>query len=89
MAWQMNKWSAPIPKTPKQRDRKRCYTIWTRYNHRYPPTGRGFRAGGKVVWLTDRELTLAHIKYPNKDFEEVLERDSLELYKKYLDQTIE
>ena len=78
----MNKWAAPIPKTPRQRDRKRCYTVWTQILNRA-------WAGGKVVWLTDRELTLAYIKYPNKDFEEVLERDSLELYKKYIDQTIE
>ena len=82
-------WAASIPQTPKQRDRKRCYTVWTRYNHRYPTTGRGWRAGGKIVWLTDRELTFARIKYPDKEFDLVLEQDRLEEYKKYLDATIE
>jgi len=48
-----------------------------------------WRTGGKVVWLTDKQLTFARIKYPRKDFEPVLERDLLELYKKYLDQTID
>jgi hypothetical protein len=46
-------------------------------------------AGGKVVWLTDTQLTFARIKYPRKKFDEVLERDRLEEYKKYLDQTVE
>lgn len=79
----MNKsWETKIPVTPKSKDRKRCYTIWTKmFHHSW--------AGGKVVWLTDRELTLAHIKYPNKKFKEILERDKLEEYKKYLDQTID
>lgn len=79
----MKPWESKIPQTPKQRDRKRCYTIWNSILG-----GRSF-AGGKVVWLTDRQLTLARIKYPHKVFDEVLERDSLEEYKKYLDQTIE
>lgn len=77
----MSKWSAPIPQTPKRCDRKRCYTIWINYKFG--------KAGGKVVWLTDKELTLARIKYPRKQFEEVLERDRLEEYKKYINQTIE
>jgi hypothetical protein len=86
----MKKWQATIPQTPKQRDRKRCYTVWTRWKVLAPHDGRaGPRTGGKVVWLTDRELTLAHIKYPNKEFDEVLERDRLEEFKKYIDQTIE
>ena len=78
-----HRFEAPIPQTPKRRDRKRCYTIWNSILG-----GRSY-AGGKVVWLTDRQLTLARIKYPRKEFVEVLERDSLEEYKKYLDQTIE
>lgn len=49
----------------------------------------GFYAGGKVVWLTDKQLTLARIQYFNMEFDELLEKDSLEAYKKYLDQTIE
>lgn len=83
----MKKWEAQIPKTLKNKQRKRCYTIWT-YILR-PIAGNEIRAGGKVVWLTDKQLTLARIKYPNKIFDPVLERDRLEEYKKYLDQTIE
>ena len=48
-----------------------------------------FRAGGKIVWLTDAQLTFARIKYPNKIFEPVLEKDLLEEYKNYLDATID
>ena len=77
----MKPWQAPIPHTPKQRDRKRCYRIYRRVGFAY--------AGGKVVWLTDKQLTLARIKYPNMEFNEILERDRLEEYKKYLDSTIE
>ena len=80
----MKPWQAPIPQTPSRRARKRCYTIWQRLASGF---GRSF--GGKVVWLTGKQLTLARIKYPNMDFDEVLEKDSLEAYKKYLDQTIE
>jgi len=80
----MKKWETPIPTTPKQRDRKRCYTVWTKIGFT-----KSFRAGGKVVWLTDKQLTFARIKYPNREFDPVLERDRLEEYKKYLDQTIE
>lgn len=78
----MKTWDAPIPNTVKSKDRKRCYTVWNKLFGR-------FRAGGKVVWLTDKQLTFSRIKYPNKDFEEVLERDRLEEYKKYIDATIE
>ena len=77
-------WQAPIPQKPKKRDQKRCYTVWN--------THRGWirgRFGGKVVWLTDKQLTFARIKYPHKEFDPVLEKDRLENYKKYLDQTIE
>jgi len=80
----MTKWSAPIPQPPRQRDRKRCYRVWKKVGF-----SKRFRAGGKVVWLTDKELTLACIKYPNRIFDPVLERDSLEEYKKYINQTIE
>ena len=81
------RFEAPIPQTPKRRERKRCYTVWTRWV--WGDGEKGPRAGGKVVWLTDKQLTLARIRYPYKEFDEVLERDTLEAYKKYLDQTIE
>lgn len=74
-------WAALIPQTPKRKNRKRCYTVWK--------VSKYWRTGGKVVWLTDKQLTLARIKYPNTEFDLVLERDRLEAYKKYLDQTIE
>jgi uncharacterized protein (DUF2126 family) len=77
----LTKWSAPIPQTPKQRDRKRCYTVWE--------VSQYWRTGGNAVWLTDAQLTFAKIKYPNREFDEVLERDRLEEYKKYLDATID
>ena len=83
----MKPWQAPIPQTPSRRARKRCYTIWRVW--RWGDGEEGSRAGGKVVWLSDKQLTLARIKYPNMEFDEVLERDRLEAYKKYLDQTIE
>lgn len=75
-------WEPKIPVTPKNKHIKRCYTIWTHL------IGSHY-AGGKIVWLTDAELTLAHIKYPKKQFKPVLEKDKLEEYKKYLDATIE
>lgn len=77
----MKPWQAPIPQTPKRRARKRCYIVWDISPY--------WRSGGKAVWMTDAQLTLARIKYPNMEFHEVLERDTLEEYKKYLDQTIE
>ena len=77
----MKPWEASVPKTPRKRDRKRCYTVWE--------ISKYWRTGGKVVWLTDAQLTFARIKYPNKEFDEVLERDTLEECKKYLDQTID
>jgi len=83
----MKPWQATIPKPPKQKHVKRCYTVWTRWV--WGDGEPGPRHGGKVVWMTDAQLTLARIKYPHKEFDEVLERDKLEEYKKYLDQTIE
>lgn len=83
----MKPWEAQIPKIAKNKDVKRCYTVWTHLWQR--DNGRWVRAGGKVVWLTDKQLTFARIKYPKKDFEPVLERDRLEEYKKYLEATIE
>jgi hypothetical protein len=55
-------WAASIPQIPKRRDRKRCYTVWE--------VSKYWRTGGKVVWLTDAQLTFARIKYPNKEFDE-------------------
>jgi hypothetical protein len=78
----MKHWQAPVPTTPKNKDRKRCYTLWT---HMFGDS----YAGGKVVWLTDAELTLAYIKYPKKRFKLILEKDKLEEYKKYIHQTID
>ena len=77
------KWEAAIPQKPKNKHVKRCYTVW-----RSILNGKSY-AGGKVVWLTDAEMTFARIKYPRMVYDEVLERDRLEEYKKYLDNTIE
>jgi hypothetical protein len=81
----MKPWETKIPKTPSNKDRRRCYTVWTMLKGKT----RSIRIGGKVVWLTDKQLTLARIKHTNKEFEEVLERDLLEEYKKYLDATLD
>ena len=78
----MKPWQAQIPKTPKNKDIKRCYTVWSSMHGLW-------RYGGKVVWLTDAQLTFASIKYPNKEFDPVLERDRSEEYKKYMEQTID
>lgn len=80
----MKTWEVPIPKTAKNKDRKRCYRVFRRIGF-----SKSFRAGGKVVWLTDAQLTFARIKYPDREFDLILERDKLEEFKKYLDQTIE
>jgi hypothetical protein len=77
-------WESKIPQTPKNRDRKRCYRIWTKVGF-----SKMFRAGGKVVWLTDKQLTFYTIKYPNKIFEEELDKDTKEYYKQYLHQTVD
>jgi hypothetical protein len=80
----MKKWETPIPTTPKQRNLKRCYAVWKKTGF-----SKMFRLVDGVVWLTDAELTLAILKYSDREFELVLERDRLEAYKKYLDKTIE
>jgi hypothetical protein len=80
-------WEATVPKPPKQKHVKRCYTIWQVW--RWGDSEGVSRAGGKVVWLTDAQLTFARIKYPKKEFRHVLEKDLLEEYKKYIGQTIE
>jgi hypothetical protein len=75
-------WEAQIPKTDKNKDRKLCYTYWKKI-------GRYVLGGGKVVWLTNKEKTFLHIKYSNIIFEEVVDKDTKEYYKKYLNQTVD
>lgn len=79
-----NKWESKIPTIPKNKDTKRCYTVWSKLE-----SFQRFRHGGKVVWLTDAQLTFARIKYHKKYFEPVLEKDLQEAYKKYIDATID
>jgi hypothetical protein len=74
-------WEAQAPKTPKNQDRKRCYAVWSKIS--------SFHAGGKVVWLTDKQMTFYLVKYSNKIFEEVVDKDTKEYYKKYLNQTVD
>lgn len=74
-------WEAQAPKTPKNKDRKRCYAVWANIH--------SFYTGGKVVWLTDKQKTFYLIKYPNKTFEEVVDKDTKEYYKKYLNQPVD
>lgn len=77
-------WESQIPRTPKNRDRKRCYAVWSTIGF-----SKRFRAGGKIVWLTDKQKTFYLIKYPNKVFEEVIDKDTKELYKQYMSQTVD
>lgn len=77
----MKPWEAQIPCKPKNRDVKRCYRVYKRIDPIW--------AGGKIVWLNNREKTLAMIKYPDRLFVEILEKDSLEEYKKYMYQTVD
>ena len=77
----MKKWEAKIPQTPSNKTQKRCYRVYRRVGK--------MLVGGKVVWLNKKEICLAFIKYPDRIFYEVLEKDSLEEYKKYINQTIE
>jgi len=72
-----------MPKTPKRKDRKRCYIVW-----RSILRTKAY-AVGKVVWLTDAQWCFYQIKDPKIILEEVLERDRLEEYKKYMEQTID
>jgi len=78
----MKNWEAKIPQPKKNKERKRCYTMWKRLFDR-------FTAGGKVVWLSDKELTFFQMKHPETEFIEVLERDKLEEYKKYIHATVD
>lgn len=64
-----------------QDNKKNCYTVWKRR------AGYSW-AGGKVVWLSDKQLTLAKIKYPDKYFFQVNDLIKLEEYKKYKDQSV-
>lgn len=77
-------WEASIPKPPKNKDVKRCYRIWTKVGF-----SKSFRAGGKIVWLTDKQKTFYLVKYPEKIFEEVIDKDTKEYYKQYLHQTVD
>ncbi len=75
-------WEARIPQQPKNKDLKRCYIYWKKI-------GKYLTAGGKVVWLTDKEKTFAYIKHSNLILEEVLDKDRKEYYKRYLHQTVD
>jgi hypothetical protein len=78
----MKPWESKIPKTPKQKHIKRCYTVWREI------LGKSW-AGGKVVWLTDKELTFYTIKNPTYRFDIVLEKDKIEYFKQYIHQTVD
>ena len=79
----MKPWESQIPCKAKNRHVKRCYTVWTTHLSNLS------RYGGKVVWLTNKQITFYKIKYPNKIFEEVLDKDTKELYKNYMHQTVD
>jgi hypothetical protein len=83
----MKTWEAQIPKTPKIKDRKRCFVVWRNVFRHAIHGPDHLRHGGKVVWLTDKQVTF-HTLDPALILEEVTEKDTLEEYKKYMDQTI-
>jgi hypothetical protein len=78
----MKTWEAQIPKTPKFKERKRCYTAWYMLSE-------DMYWGGGVVWLTNKQRTFHIIKNPGLVLKEILEKDQLEENKKYMDQTLD
>jgi hypothetical protein len=73
----MKKWEAKIPTTQKVKERKKCYLRWVRSIELEPI---------KIVWLTRKQVTFYTMKYPNAVFMEVREQDTLQAYKKYMEQ---
>jgi hypothetical protein len=73
-------WEAVIPQKLKNKFVKKCYRVWTRVN---------WSDSSKVFWLTDAQVTFYKIKYPKKTFIEILDKDTQELYKQYLNNKIE
>jgi hypothetical protein len=70
--------------TPKNKHRMRCYIVW-----RFTASGvvrQSLRHGGKIVWLTDKQVTFYTIADPSLTLEEVTEKDTLAQFKKYQDQ---
>lgn len=74
----IKKHEAQIPKPQKNKNKKRCYMVWRRFLIRG-------RISQGIVWLTERELFLAKIKYSKCEFREVLEKDRLEYCKTLMD----
>ena len=68
----------------KMKQNKRCYAVCPRVG-----LSKMFRGAGKIVWLSDKELILARIKYPDRFFDEVIDKEVIEKYKVYMHQTIE
>jgi tRNA G46 methylase TrmB len=80
----MKNWQSQIPKPQKTKHKKRCYAVW-----RFLSSWSRLKTGGKIVWLTDKEVTFYKIKYPEIVLEEIIEKDKLEYYKRYTDQKID
>jgi hypothetical protein len=77
----MKYWESQIPKKNKNRDTKRCYWLYPRSPY--------VVGASKVVWLSDKEKTLYFLKYPNCMFEQILEKDTLEAFKKFMHEPID
>ena len=63
------KWEAGIPQTPSNKNRKRCYRLWRKIGR--------LSAGGKIVWITDKEKTFYQIKHSKLKFKEESEEIKL------------
>ena len=85
----MKKWQAQIPVVQSIKTRKRCYVLW------YIPrsfVNRTYFAGDThlIIWMTDKQLTMFNMRFTDAVYEEVIERDSLEYFrKKYSNHTYE
>lgn len=62
---------------------RRCYGIWEHL------LDMRLRAGGKIVWLSDAQLTFYQLKYPKKVFEPIVGDKVMEIYGKYMEQTVD
>jgi hypothetical protein len=64
---------------------KKCY----RRYRRFPSVRSRAIVGGKVVWLTDQQLTIEHLKCTDYIFVQVTDSHELYLFRKYMNQPID
>lgn len=79
----MKKFVHEIPKPLPVKKRKKCYSIYTKSRVM------DVYYGGKIVWLTDHELTIAKLKYPEKQFRHMAGKENEQRYRVYRSATID